>query len=234
MRRLLPCTLTLLAIPMMFACGTARQTPKDCLRSIFDGASLEGWRAIPPESRDDWTVEDGAIVGRGSRKRLSYLVWHRELTDFELEFSVRMITKGNSGVEVRARIDESGKRPLEGYHADFGHIGIGPQILGAWDFHFATRAEPPCPRGTRLIIAADGELEFATIDGALTLAGVREGWNDVRVVARGQHLSFEINGRLASEFTDHFDGAFFTGLLGLQLHDKGMVVAFRDLRVREL
>ncbi len=38
-----------------------------------------------------------------------------------------------------------------------GHGGIGPHILGAWDFHFASRKEPPCRRGTRLIIDQHGK-----------------------------------------------------------------------------
>ena len=111
---------------------------------MFDGETLSGWRAEPPESASDWSVRDGAILGQGSVQRLSYLVWEDAgLTDFELRLRYRMLTDGNTGVEVRAQPDPSGKRPFVGYHADLGHPGIGAHILGAWDFHFATREEYP-------------------------------------------------------------------------------------------
>ncbi|GIV26187.1 MAG: hypothetical protein KatS3mg027_0001 [Bacteroidia bacterium] len=71
---------------------------------------------------------------------------------FELTFDYRLPGPGNTGVEIRAHPDPTGRRPLIGYHADLGHVGIGPHILGAWDFHFDGRREPPCPRGTRLVI----------------------------------------------------------------------------------
>ena len=41
---------------------------------LFNGTTLDGWHAVPKESAPDWTVRDGAIVGRGSADRLSYLV----------------------------------------------------------------------------------------------------------------------------------------------------------------
>ncbi len=203
--------------------------------SLFDGKTLSGWRAVPESTASDWSARDGAIVGRGSANRLSYLVWKDQLTDFELRFRYRMRTDGNSGVEVRAKKDVTGKRPFEGYHADFGHVGIGPQVLGAWDFHFAKRKEPPCHRGTRLVIAKDGKFQTSRLPQPLELADIRKrDWNDVRIVARGNHLRFYINQKLASEFIDHTDERLTRGIIGLQLHDKGMVVEFKDLRLKPL
>ncbi len=205
--------------------------------ALFDGKTLDGWHAVPPDSASDWSVEDGVIVGRGSADRLVYLVWKDEqLTDFELRFRYRMRTKGNTGVEIRSQPDPSGKRPFEGYHADLGHVGIGPQILGGWDFHFATREEYPCYRGTRLVIDEQGRTTSETIPGALTADDVRPmQWNDVRVVARGRHFWFYINGKLASEFVDNAkEGRLDSGAIGLQLHDKGMRVEFDDVRLKRL
>jgi len=205
--------------------------------SIFDGETLAGWQAVPPESAPDWTVRDGAIVGRGSADRLSYLVWKDEdLADFELELRYRLPARGNTGVEIRSRPDPTGKRPFEGYHADLGHVGIGPHILGAWDFHFAKRTEYPCPRGTRLTVDEDGKPHSSRISGALTVADVRpHQWNDVRIIARGNHFQFFINGKLASEFTDNARrGRLDRGAVGLQIHDKGMHVEFKDVRLKKL
>ena len=226
------------------AAMAGEQKPKRPSRSaggdfvaLFDGKTLAGWHAVPKESASDWTVRDGAIVGYGSAKRLSYLVWKDEhLTDFELELRYRLPGKGNTGVEIRCQPDRTGKRPFEGYHADLGHVGIGPHILGAWDFHFARRKEHPCPRGTRLVIDEDGKPHSSTIRGAFTVAQVRpHQWNDVRIIARGNHFQFFINGKPAAEFTDNAKrGRLDHGAIGLQIHDKGMHVEFKDIRLKRL
>ena len=112
---------------------------------LFNGRDLSGWHAVPASTAGDWSVKDGAIVGSGSEDRLSYLVWNNdELADFELTLRYRLHGRGNSGIEIRAVRDPSERRPFIGYHADLGHVGIGPHILGAWEFHFAGGEEPAC------------------------------------------------------------------------------------------
>lgn len=204
--------------------------------SIFDGKSLEGWRSVPNANIADWSVRDGMLVAKGSQDKLVYLVWQDEqLADFELRLDYRMVTEGNSGVEVRGHVDTSGKRPYEGYHADFGHVGIGPQVLGAWDFHFAKREEYDCKRGTRLVIDEDGATHSSQIEGALTTDDLnKHGWNHLHIVARGNHLWFAINGKRASEFTDNKPERLKSGLIGLQIHEEGMIVEFRDIQLKKL
>lgn len=210
---------------------------EDGFESLFDGKTLKGWSALPKDSAGDWTVKDGAILGSGSAKRLSYLVWKdRKLTDFDLRFDYRMRTDGNTGVEIRAVPDRTGKRPFEGYHADFGDVGLGPNVLGAWDFHFAKRAEHSCLRGTRMVLGKDGSVSRAKIEDVIQVSEIRKrDWNSVRVVARDDNFQFFINGKPAAEFTDKFDrGRLRRGAIGLQLHDKGMVVEFRNVRLKKL
>ena len=202
---------------------------------LFDGSTLEGWRAVPSESRHDWSVKDGVIDGQGSADRLAYLVWREaSLTDFELSLQYRLIGQGNTGIEIRSQPDPSGKRPFQGYHADLGHAGIGDQVLGAWDFHFASRQEYPCPRATQLVINSDGTTQTAKIKAGFEVVDLRQDdWNDVRIVARGNTFKFYINGKLASEFTDNAErGRLNEGAIGLQLHDKGMHVQFKDIQLR--
>ncbi|MCP4511224.1 MAG: DUF1080 domain-containing protein, partial [Fuerstiella sp.] len=112
----------------------------------------------------------------------------------------------------------------------------GDGILGAWDFHFATRKEYPCPRGSRLVIAPNGSFESSRIDQSLTRADVRKGgWNDVHIVAQRNHFQFYVNGKPASEFTDNAKlGQLNDGAIALQIHDKGMKVEFRDVQLKRL
>ncbi len=228
---------TLLADSAVLAADEKKEAKGPKFVSMFDGKTLKGWEPYPKNTAPDWSVKDGMILGLGLENRLSYLIFEdKQLGDFELEFSYKMFTKGNTGVEIRARVDKTGKRPFEGYHADLGHVGIGGKILGAWDFHFAKRKEHPCFRGMRIVIDENQKAKTEKIPGAVTPKDIKKhDWNKVRVVATGRNLKMFINGKLASEFTDHYEkDKFERGLIGLQLHDKGMKVGFKDLRLKRL
>ncbi len=211
--------------------------PNQSKTAIFDGETLNGWQAVPADCASDWQVKNGMIVGTGTQKRLSYLTWNNQkLTNFDLSLSYRLHGKGNTGIEVRSQADPSGKRPLIGYHADLGHPGIGKHILGAWDFHFTNRKEHRCDRGTNLVINLSDEATRTKLVSPIEQKGIlHDQWNQVRIVARKNHFKFFINGQLSSEFTDNYtNGQFSQGGIGLQVHDPGMKVEFKDIYLTEV
>ncbi len=220
-----------------FCLDAGEKSPERTGNAIFDGETFDGWHVSPEACASDWTVRDGVIAGHGSTNQSSYLVWQdKQLADFDLTLQYRLPGNGNTGVDIRSRPDQTGKRIFEAYHADLGHVGIGPHILGAWDFHFGRRKEPPCPRGTKLVIDEDGKFHSSTISDAVTLADIHDhDWNHVRIVARGNRFQFFINGKPTSEFTDNAKrGQLTQGAISLQIHDKGMHVEFKDIRLRRL
>ena len=103
-------------------------------------------------------MKDGVIVGKGAGHE-SYLMFKDELGDFQLRFSYRLLTKGNTGVEVRGKPVKGKASRLHGYHADLGHVGIGDKVLGAWDFHENNRGDYLAKRGERVTIGEDGVTE---------------------------------------------------------------------------
>ena len=116
----------LLVMAARHGAALAEETDSNRFVAIFDGQTLDSWHAVPDGTDDDWSVQHGVIVGIGSADRNAFLVWDDEdLTDFELELKYRLPGEGNTGVEIRAQPDKSGKRPFEAYHADLGHVGIG-------------------------------------------------------------------------------------------------------------
>ncbi|MCH8046298.1 MAG: DUF1080 domain-containing protein [Planctomycetes bacterium] len=205
--------------------------------SMFDGKSLRGWSVMPAKAAKAWTVKDGMIVGDGDKGRC-YLVFDKgDIADFEMKLSYRFPGKGNSGISIRARKDPTGKRGFQSYHADFGHLGIGRQVLGAWDFHTPGRREHACLRGDRLVIDKHDKPTLTKIEGAVTPADIHKGgWNHVHVIAKGNNFKFFINGKPAAEFTEHLDKKrrLDKGMIQLQLHDPGMVVHFKELRIKIL
>lgn len=205
--------------------------------SIFDGRTLKGWDEVPAHPDRAWGVVDGMIVGEGDKGR-GYLVYEKkDLADFELKLSYRFPGKGNSGISVRAVPDETGKRQFKSYHADLGHLGIGRQVLGAWDFHTPGRREHACFRGDRLVIDKDDRPTVTKIEGAVTADDIHKGgWNSVHLIVKGNTFRMFINGKPASEFTEHLpmEKRLHRGMIQLQLHDAGMTVHFKDLRLKVL
>lgn len=205
--------------------------------SIFNGTTLIGWEVMPSKASKAWRPQNGMIVGDGDKGR-SYLVYeNKQIANFELKLSYRFPSEGNSGISIRARTDETGTRGFQSYHVDFGHVGIGKQILGAWDFHTPGRTEHACFRGDRLVIDENDKPTVTRIQGAVTKEDIRKGdWNRVHVIARGNNFQYFINGKPASEFTEHLskEKRLHSGMIQLQLHDPGMIVHFKDIRLKIL
>lgn len=231
---------------LMTVCGLAAcagsgvvvaEKKDDGFVSIFDGKTLKGWEEMPNLEQKAWRVVDGMIVGEGDKGR-GYLVFeNKDLANFELKLCYRFPGKGNSGISIRARKDPTGKRSFQSYHADLGHLGIGGQVLGAWDFHTPGRKEHRCFRGDRLVIAKDDQPTITPLKGALTTADIKKGgWNEVHLIVQDNTFEFFINGKPASEFTEHLDPSkrLHRGMIQLQLHDPGMIVHYKDLMLKIL
>jgi hypothetical protein len=215
----------------------AEQKDESGFISMFDGQSLKGWSVTPKSAIKAWTVESGSIVGDGDKGRSNLVYKDHDIADFELKLSYRFKNEGNSGVSIRARKDETKKRHFQSYHVDFGHLGIGKQVLGAWDFHTPNRVEHACFRGDSLVIDKNDKPTVTKIDGAVTVDDIHRGeWNHVHVIAKDNHFQYFINGKLSSEFTEHLDKErrLTSGMILLQLHDLGMVVYFKNLRIKLL
>ena len=214
----------------------AAKPDKDFVK-IFDGKTLDGWEAMPAKTAPAWTAKDGMIVGNGDKGR-GYLVYqNKEIADLELKFTYRFPGKGNSGVSIRAIKDKTRRRSFQSYHADIGHLGIGPQVLVAWDFHTPGRREHRCFRGERLVIDENDKPTLTKIKGAVTKEDInKNGWNKVHVVAKGNQFKFSINGKPSAEFTEHLpqEKRLKKGMIQFQLHDPGMIVHFKDIHLKVL
>ena len=212
-----------------------RRHHQTAFQPMFDGRSLEGWRVTPAAAAPAWSVNNGVLTGQGTHGRC-YLEWtgNTRVADFELQLQYRLPGKGNSGINIRAVADPTGRRAWQAYHADFGHVGIGPHILGAWDFHTPGRTEHGVPRGKRLVIDEQDKATWTTLPAAPVITPDAEGWNRVRIVARGRKLEYYLNGRLSAAFEERLpaERCLQSGRIQLQVHDPDMTVEFRELQIR--
>lgn len=71
-------------------------------KMLFDGSTLEGW--TQKNGTATYRVEKGTIVGQTSEgSPNSFLCSNQEYGDFELEFSVKVHDRLNSGVQIRSQ-----------------------------------------------------------------------------------------------------------------------------------
>ena len=205
---------------------------------IFNGKTLEGWSPSFPQASEAWYVRDGYIVGEGKKGRC-YLIYdgNRDIADFELKFSYRFPGEGNSGVNIRAVKDPTGKRDYQAYHVDLGHAGIGGKVLGAWDFHTPGRIEHRCFRGDKLIIREDDSPVISPLKDAVQVEDIKKhDWNTVHVIVRGNQFQFSINGKPAAQFEEHLPKSrrLKSGMIQFQLHDPDMIIHFKDIELKIL
>ena len=82
--------------------------------SLFDGQTLNGWRAN--ENKDTFSVEDGMILVKGPRSHLFYdgPVMGANFTNFEFKADVLTKPKANSGIYIHTAYQDSGW-PDKGY-----------------------------------------------------------------------------------------------------------------------
>jgi hypothetical protein len=116
--------LALVACFCLVAQQNAPTPGKDGWISMFDGKTLDGWKAgNNPES---WKVVDGAIVGDGPASHLFWMA--RECEDCEFRAEVKLNHSGNSGMYVRAAF---GPGFPKGYEAQVENTSPDPQKTGS-------------------------------------------------------------------------------------------------------
>ena len=225
-----------LALFIPFAAASGEEDADD-FSPIFDGNSLKGWKALPESTAAAWKVKDGVVHGASNGGAESYLTYVKEeLGDFELKLEYRFLSKeANSGVQIRSKLPDERSDRLRGYHVDFGHVGIGHKVLGAWDWHGSSRGDTLVNRGLSVTIDTEGKKTTTELENALTPGDVKkQDWNEVHIVAKGDTMYFKINGKMASRVIDHDPKELIRkGYIGFQLHggDK-MIVQFRKIRVK--
>lgn len=205
-------------------------------RPIFDGKSLDGWEGDPKY----WRVEDGVMTGEITPETIvksnTFIIWRgAEPEDFELKLDYRITSGGNSGINYRSVVIPDPVTPanrfaMRGYQFDIdgGNRYTGNNYEEKGRLFLAVRGSMTHVTGMRppAIVSRFGEES--------TLAGVvRDGWNSVHIVARGNVLMHSLNGQVLSAVIDDDPMRQRKGLIGVQVHVGGpMKVEYRNHRIK--
>ena len=205
--------------------------------SIFDGKTLDGWHGL----EGFWSVEDGAITGKEDKEHAApqtFLIYDKPLSNFELHYKYKFVTAtGNSGVQFRSKVIKPEQFQVGGYQADCdGNRGYDGSIYD--EQGVAGKRATMSNRGDKTHWTAENKREVEklpeTKDELKNDIKVSD-WNDVILVADGNHVTYTINGHLMTDLTDDSPKALKEGVLALQLH-KGfvMTIQFKDIELKTL
>lgn len=182
--------------------------------SLFDGESLDGWRAS--ENEETFSVDDGRIVADGPRSHLFYVGSVADHTFDDFEFRVDVMTEpgSNSGIYFHTQYQDEGW-PSQGYEA---------QINNSYESD---------PRKTGSLYAVEDVNESPVSDNE---------WFTMAVRVEGDHIEITVDGETTAEYTEPDDAeregmegrVLSSGTIALQGHDPESTVYFKNVYVRPL
>jgi hypothetical protein len=214
----LPALVVLLALPLLAPADDKPAVPEG-FTPLFDGKSLDGWKATG--KADAWAAENGAIVCKGGGG--GWLLTEKEFGDFELRLEYRWAKPGgNSGIALRT--------PPKG---DPAYVGLEIQLIDdeGWEtVHKSKLADYQHTGSIYDVQPAKGRANKPIGE-----------WNAVRIVCQGRKVRVEQNGEvLVDANLDDYERKFARhpglkrdrGHVGFQSYN--IRVEFRNVAVKEL
>jgi hypothetical protein len=188
---------------------------------LFDGRSLNGWRAS--ENASSWKVVEGTLSADGPRSHLFYTgpVRGAAFRNFELEVEAMARPFCNSGVYFHTAWQETGF-PRKGFEVQIANSYAG-------EGSYRERKKGGSLYGLRNIYK-----QFVADDQ----------WFKINVLVRGKSVQIRQNGVLLVDYVEPVPpvipdgpetGRFLDqGTFALQCHNDGSKARFRSVRVRPL
>ena len=208
-------TLLFVALALITTTLGADATPAPAGRAktdaaFFNGKNLEGWEGLTKY----WSVKDGAIVGYTPEdpKHNTFLCSKKKYGDFELKFKIRLKDGvGNSGVQIRSKLEDGEKFIVAGPQCDIG--------AGFWGSLYGERFGG-------MMKQSPGDLVKKAVKP--------KDFNDYYIKCVGKHVTIKVNEETMVD--DDFDKMPQEGIIAWQLHAgyKSMEVTFKDIHFQDL
>jgi len=198
---------------------------------LFDGKSTAGWLEVTgrPFPSECWTVEDGCLKAFPGPKGNQDIRTVAEYTDFEFQFSWRILKGGNSGVKYLVQNTDRWTNAA----------GLQARARGP-EFQLVDDESSDASDATRVTGALYSVL--APVARPVKTPGE---WNDAGLIVRGQRVEHWLNGVRVLEYRldqpevvkllrEHRKGEDVVRTSPVCLQNHGSVVWFRGMRVRKI
>jgi len=195
----------LVTILIFSVLSIAAHAQKEDWINLFDGKSLNGWKAS--EHPSTFSVGDSGIVVFGDRAHLFYegSVNNHNFKNFE--FKVKVLTKpgSNSGLFIHTSYQENGW-PSKGYEIQVNNSHTD------W-------------RRTGSIYAVQDVKEVFVKDNE---------WYTEHIIVQGKKITVKINDKVINEYTEGENGKLSSGTIALQGHDPKSKVYYKEVMIKIL
>jgi hypothetical protein len=207
-------TKSLLAVALVSAALATASAQSDGWITIFDGKTLDGWKAS--ENPSTFSVKDGQLVVDGPRAHLYYVgpVANHNFTNFEWKADVMTTPGSNSGMYIHTEFQETGW-PAKGYEVQVNNSHTDWRRTGGL-YAIVDVKEPP---------AKDNE------------------WFTQHITVQGKHITIRVNGKVTSEYTEpagverpaEMAGRKLgSGTVAIQGHDPKSKVFYKNIQIKVL
>lgn len=213
MKPLLSAAVVFSFVTLLLPAGDKTSSAPAPWQSLFDGKSLDGWKAN--EQPGTFTVSDGEIVVHGPRSHLFYVgpIGNHDFKDFE--FSAEVLTKphANSGVFIHTAWQDEGW-PAHGYEIQVNNSHSDP-------------------KRTAGVYAVKDNYDAVAVDNQ---------WFTLVIRVEGKHVVTSVDGKVVCDYTEPETltsdknplRRFGHGTLALQGHDPASEVHYRNIKLRLL
>jgi hypothetical protein len=182
--------------------------------SLFDGKTLEGWKAS--DTPDTFKVVNGELVVKGVRSHLFYdgPVNGHDFKNFELKADVLTKPSANSGIYFHTEFQPTGW-PAKGYEVQVNNTHKDPKKTAGL-YNVQDNFTAPAPDDT---------------------------WFTLYIKVEGKRVITKVNDKVISDYTEEANTArkadqagrlISHGTFAIQGHDPGSEVHFKNIMVKPL
>jgi hypothetical protein len=200
---------------LVLAAAASAQTEEQGWISLFDGKSLEGWKA--GANARTFSVRDGAIVAHGPNSHLFYVgpIYYGDFKDFELKVDVKTEAEANGGIFFHTQYQEKGL------------VAQGFEVQ-------VNNSDPTDPLRTGSLYKMQDVREKLFPDNE---------WFTLHVVVKGKQVTVDAGGRQLVAWTepdppkppaDRLGRVLSSGTFALQGHDERSTVYYKNIYVKPL
>lgn len=205
---------TLVLIVISACTASKKATSTDGWIPLFDGTSLNGWKAS--ENPATFTVDSGMIIVHGPRAHLFYTgpVQHGDFKNFELQTRVMTKPGSNSGIFIHTAYQDT-DWPAKGYEVQVNNSHTD------W-------------RRTGSLYGVDDVKEVYVKDYE---------WYTEYIKVQGKHITIKINDRTVVDYNEPDSVAqnvpvggkrLSSGTIALQGHDPNSKVYYKEVLIKPL
>jgi len=180
--------------------------------ALSDGKTFDGWK-LADESKDTWTIQDGAFVAHGNRCHLYYVGDDKPFKNFDLKVDVMTGPVSNGGIYFHTKYQDR-EWPKGGFECQVNNTH------GDW--------------------IKTGSL-WGILNVGLSAAQDNQWWTQ-EIIVQDNTVTVLIDGKKVIQYTEpagaqagkDFERKLSEGTFALQGHDPKSMVRYKNIRVKRL